>query len=296
MHNKTLSISVGICAYNEEKNIEYLLNSLKKQEADSVDIEQIIIVSDGSTDKTDEIVQSFNWNNKIRLVKLKERFGKYAAVNEFLKIAKSSILVLVSADTILDEEAIKNLCHPFLREGNLGMTGGHPIPINPRDSFIGYLVNLQWYLHHKLSLIQPKFGELIAFRNIINELPPTLVDEEQIACIIKRKGHELKYIPDAFVYNKGPDNIRDLLLQRRRIYAGHLMLKKEYNYEVTTFNGIRICKCLLTDLPLEYKKNKLWLLWSICVEIIARMLGRCDSIFKKKYYRWKIAKSTKGLN
>ncbi|MFH1248098.1 MAG: glycosyltransferase [Candidatus Omnitrophota bacterium] len=188
-----LNISVGICAYNEEGNIYYLLKSITEQKTEKVSVEEIVVVSDGCTDKTDEIVKNFFWHDKIKFIKQEKRVGKFQAVNEFLKHANQSVLVLASADIILDENAIEQLCLPFVSNEDIGMTGAQPIPINSIDSFLGYVVNLQWYLHHKLSLIQPKFGELIAFRNIVDRLPPTFVDEEQIASIIAGKGYQLKY-------------------------------------------------------------------------------------------------------
>src|SRR3989304_4637276 len=93
-----LSVSVGICAYNEEKNICNILASLLGQRCAHVHIEEIIVVSDGSTDQTNEIVRNFSDHDKIKPIIFKERRGKFAAINEFLKNAKSSILVLSSAD------------------------------------------------------------------------------------------------------------------------------------------------------------------------------------------------------
>lgn len=290
-----LSVSMGICAYNEEQNIEYLLKSLSGQITDKVHIEEIIIISDGSTDRTDEIVQSYIKEDKIKVIRLKNRCGKYAAVNKFLELAKSPVLVLASADIILAKDAVEKLGVGFLSDGTLGIAGCHPKPVNSIDHFMGYVVNLQWHLHHELSLIRPKFGELIAFRNVIDSLPLTCVDEEQIAAIIKNKGYALKYIPEAVVYNKGPENVRDFLIQRRRIYSGHIILKKICGYEVTTLKGIRILKCLLENVSSEYKKNKLWLLGAVILEMTGRVLGGLDTIFKKDHYKWEIARSSKNI-
>lgn len=311
-----LSISVGVCAYNEEKNIEFLLKSILRQKLRKVFIEEIIVISDGSFDRTGKIVTGLCCDREgllrltfgeaqadgeeqhieIKLVEFKERCGKYKAINEFIKIAKAPILVLASADIILSEDAIENLCLPFLLDKNMGITGSRPIPKDQKDSFLGFVVNLQWVLHHELSLLQPKFGELIAFRNIIDKLPVTSVDEEQIAAYIKTKGFVSKYIPEAIIYNKGPDNIRDFLRQRRRIYSGHLILSKRYSYKVATFSGIRILKYLLKDSLLDYRKNKLWLCSAIFLELIGRILGKIDVFFGKNHYKWKIAASTKRLN
>lgn len=296
-HDQAL-VSVGVCAYNEEENIRYLLESVLRQKTEKVRIAEVVVVSDGSIDRTNEIVGSFSKSNVIRLIKLGKRLGKWAAVNKFLEAARSGILVLVSADVVLDEAAIENLCAPFLEDRNIGITGGHPVPVNAMDSLLGYVVNLQWYLHHKLALLRPKFGELVAFRNTIGKIAPTAVDEEHIASLFKGKGYILKYAPESIVYNKGPENIRDFFIQRRRIYAGHLFLKKDCNYEVSTLSAMRILKALLENVPAEYRGKPQWLIAAILLEATGRVLGIADTILKRTDYgfKWRIAESTKRLN
>lgn len=53
-----IEITVGICAYNEEDNIERSIRSVYEQDTDGIMINQVIVVSSGSTDRTDEIARS----------------------------------------------------------------------------------------------------------------------------------------------------------------------------------------------------------------------------------------------
>ena len=65
-----MNVSIGVLAYNEEQNIEIVINSLLKQKTFSVNIREIIIVSSGSNDKTNEIVEKISdKNKKVRLIK-----------------------------------------------------------------------------------------------------------------------------------------------------------------------------------------------------------------------------------
>ncbi|TBR20222.1 glycosyltransferase [bacterium] len=290
------SVSLGICAYNEEKNIGFLLQSILNQKTVKINIKEIIVISDGSGDRTDEITRTFFKDGRIRLLRLNERLGKYAAVNEFLKHATCSLLVLSSADVVLDENAIERLCLPFLTNNNIGITGAHPLPKNSADSFLGYVVNLQWYLHHKISLVNPKFGELIAFRNVVAKLPPTFVDEEELAYLIRNKGYKPQYIPESLVYNLGPNNLTDFFKQRSRIYAGHIMLKNKYSYEAATLSTLKVLRYLLKNLTFTHIKKMHWLLCAIFAEGAGRMLGILGILFNKNYYKWEISESTKDLN
>jgi glycosyltransferase involved in cell wall biosynthesis len=111
--NNVLSVSLGICAYNEEKNIRLLLESILRQKTGHIIVEEIIVISDGSTDKTNAILEDFSFGDKLRVIKLDKRYGKYIAVNKFIKTAKYRVLLLASADIILDAGAIESLCLPL---------------------------------------------------------------------------------------------------------------------------------------------------------------------------------------
>lgn len=289
-----MDVSVGIMAFNEEKNIGRLLKAILSQKLNQIKITKIVIVSDGSTDKTDKIVKKFAKKNKIvKLITRNKRKGKALAINQFIKVARSEILALESADTLPNKDCIEKLCLPLFKK-NVGICASHPIPINKKDSLMGFTVNLLWSLHHRISLKSPKFGELIAFKNIINKIPDTAVDEEYIAMLIQKKGFLAKYVPNAIVFNKGPTTARDFLRQRRRIYCGHLELKKKSHYEVPTINNFNIFKTLITNLDIK-SKHLIWTFGAVILEAYARLLGTTDFYTKKKHFVWEISKSTKRL-
>lgn len=291
-----ISITVGICAYNEEKNIGELLRLLLVQKTNDVYIKEIMVVSSACTDKTDDIVNKFAMkDSRIKHIIQKEREGKASAVNIILKNAKSDIIVLASADILPFDETIDKLVIPFLDE-TIGMTGGHPIPVDRKDIFIGYAVHLIWELHHELALKKPKLGEIIAFRNIVDEIPiDTAVDEASIEAIIRKKGLELCYVPEAIVYNKGPSTISDFIIQRRRIYAGHLHLKSMNGYAPSSMSIPNLTNLVIKNTHLNLKAI-CWTIGTIYLESYARLLATYDFyITKKNPYIWKMAKTTKEV-
>ena len=292
-----LHVSIGVCAYNEEKNIGRLLNALLNQKTSKIDICEIIVVSSGSTDKTDDIVMEFSKkDDRVRLITQPKREGKASAVNVFLRNANGEICVLESADTVPLRDTIEKLCLPFY-DRNVGMTGGHPIPVNDRSTFMGYVGHLLWELHHQISLETPKLGELVAFRNVIDEIPKNIaVDEAYIEAVIRQKGYKIVYVPDAICYNKAPETVRDFIKQRRRIYAGHLHLKSILNYKVSTMNHGKILKLLLSNLK-PTPKDLIFTLGGVVLEAISRFLGYYDYYIKREsHVVWDVAKSTKDLN
>jgi len=282
-----MKASIGIMAYNEEANIGNLLKELLKQRLNFVN--EIIVVNDGSTDQTASIVKSFA-KNKVKLINLEKRGGKVNAINQFLKIAKSEIIILESADTIPHKDAIKNLFEEF-KNPKTGIVGARIVPINKGEGFANFLGVFIYKLHHEIALKSPKFGELIAFRNIIKKVPMTAVDEEYLAMLIKEKGYQPRYCPKARVYNKQPTSVKEFIIQRRRIHAGHTSLKKE-GYQASTSDIKNILHAIKEEIKVS---NVHYILLGVLLEAYARILGFIDYKSDKDHYVWDIAKSTKKL-
>jgi biofilm PGA synthesis N-glycosyltransferase PgaC len=293
-----IKTSIGICAHNEERNIGNLLDALLKQESNFSSIVQIFVISN-STDATNEIVEEYKRrDSRIELILQHKREGKASAVNLFLEKASGDVLVLESADTLPRELTIEKLVVPFLNS-DVGMTGGRPIPTNNRRKLMGVVSYLLWKLHHEVSaadLDHPKCGEIIAFRNIIKNLPKdTAVDEAWIEMAVRKKGFSLRYTPDAVVYNHGPESVSDFLRQRRRIHSGHLHLRQQAGYEVSTMKVTKILKVLPPVIGYSLKKL-VFLVAAAFLEVYGRLLGAYDFYVKKRNpYIWDMVTSTKEV-
>ncbi len=291
-----ITVSIGIMAYNEERNIERLLKAVTEQRLERVAIRQIIVVSSGSTDRTDEFVAKWaKRDSRIELVVQSERRGKSSAINLFLEMAEADVFVLESGDTIPAPDCIERMVAPFEDPG-VGMTGGRPTPVDDPGTFMGFVVHMLWRLHHKLALKSPKLGEMVAFRSFVERIPPeSAVDEASIEAVVTDRGLRLAYVPEAIVYNKGASTVGDFLKQRRRIYAGHLWLERVQSYSVSTKNVGGIFGVLLDDL--EWRPRSVaWTIGGIWLEFVGRMLGVIDyRVLKRNPYTWEGAESTKDL-
>ena len=113
--NNEKSISIIITAHNEEKIIQQKLENVISLDYPKEKVE-IIVTSDNSTDKTNEIVKEFIKNHpteNIKLYKVKKRMGKTNAQNEAVKIAQNDILVMTDANAIIKNDAIRELVKSF---------------------------------------------------------------------------------------------------------------------------------------------------------------------------------------
>ncbi len=292
----TPSISIGIMAFNEEKNIANLLSSLQKQRLQSFSIKEVIVISSGSTDKTDLIIASHSkLDKRILPIIQKKRQGKAAAVNLFISKSTSKLIVLMSADILLKENALDSLLKP-LKNPEIGIVGSHPIPLNDPHTFFGFAAHLLWKLHHEISKTNPKMGEMIAFRKIFKKIPVlSAVDEANIEPLIRGQDFRAAYAPQAIIYNKGPESLGEFIARRRHIYFGHLATKHEYSYEVSTFSGLNIFILILKNIEPSWRFF-LWTPLVIVLESYSRFLGFMDYTFKLKNHTvWEVTPSTKKL-
>jgi cellulose synthase/poly-beta-1,6-N-acetylglucosamine synthase-like glycosyltransferase len=282
-------------AHNEENNIGQLLQNLLDQELQTVELRSLVVVSSGSTDRTESIVQDFaQQDDRVQLLVQNTREGKASAINLFLNQVEEEVLVLSSADLQLEPDTLEKLAAPF-KDPEIGMTASRPVPVNDPNEFMGFAAHLLWDLHHQMNLHGFKAGEMVGFRKTFKRIPQhTAVDEACIEPLIRGQGYQVLYVPQAIVYNRGPATVDDFLRQRRRIYAGHLELEKELGYSVSTMGGLKIFKLLLGNLD-WHPKAFAWTWSVVAMEVYGRFLGWRDFKSEREHTVWEIASTTKEL-
>lgn len=100
-------ISFVIPAYNAEKTIEYTINSILNQKNTTIDYE-IIVVNDGSSDKTNDVMQKFNQNSKIKYFS-KKNTGVADTRNYGVKKASGEYIIFVDSDDYISEYLLQDI-------------------------------------------------------------------------------------------------------------------------------------------------------------------------------------------
>lgn len=224
------SVSIVVPAYNEEKLITRTINTLLSSEGVQF---EIIVVDDGSTDKTAQVVlETFAANSKVRFIH-QENAGKAEALNTGIREAREEIIVALDADTLFMRDTIAQLAKHFVDEKIGAVAGnakvGNRINLLTRWQALEYVTsqNLDRRAFEKLNCITVVPGAVGAWRRkaIIDAggfLSDTLAEDADLTMRIVRNGYRVVYEPDAHAYTEAPQSFRSFVNQRFRWMYGTL--------------------------------------------------------------------------
>jgi len=298
-YHKKFRVSIGIPVYNERRRIGCLLRQVLHQK--SVGVNEIIVNISGSTDGTqDEVVSMAKYYDAFSLIKIidnHKRAGKAAALDAILKACNSDIMIFVDGDVKLHKECFKEILKPFLSDDSIGVVSGNIIPLNDNNKgLFSFISRLERQLHHELCVDcmrrkeAPKVnGTFFALRNnIVNHLPRyTVSDDEYVSWCVQRKGYRVVYAPNAIVYTKDPENCRDYVSKRRRIFAGHFLIKKTTGYSVPTTRFSYVIPRLL-KFWIKEKKKVFHILVMLFLQFVSYILAISDIIVGNVPYRYRV--------
>ena len=215
-------ISVVVPVYNSEGTIGNTVKALLKQNYPKNKYE-IVLVDDGSTDKTVEVVSKF----PVKIIKLKHK-GPANARNVGAKKSKGDIVLFTDADCIPDKNWIKNMVKPFKNEKVAGVSGTYKT-LNRHSllaRFIGYDIQ---YRHEKMK--KKRYIDFVGtfsagYRKSVflkeGGFDTTFLmssgEDPELSYRIAKK-HKIVFQPSAFVKHPHPDRLKRYLRQKFwRIY------------------------------------------------------------------------------
>lgn len=218
-------VSVLIPAFNEERVIERSVIHVLSSE--NVQLE-VIVIDDGSTDHTSEIVEkSFANDPRVRLIKL-ENGGKARALNHGLAVAKSEIVIALDADTQFEPHTIARLARWFAVDERLAAVAGNAkvgnrINLVTKWQALEYITaqNLERRALAWLGAMTVVPGAVGAWRKqAILEVggypPETLAEDQDLTIAVQRHDWNVAYDQTAVAWTEAPQTLRQLARQRFR--------------------------------------------------------------------------------
>lgn len=235
-----LKASIIIPVFNEQNVVEDCINSLSKQHFQNF---EIIIIDDGSTDKTLEVLSEFKIkNSKCKILK-QNHSGPGKARNLGASIADGEILVFVDADMEFDRDFLKRLVEPIVKKEVIGTFSKEEYLLNKKNRWARF-----WNINlgrspekmHKGNYpdTQPVFrailkSEFLKVGGFDEKLGYT--DDWSLS---RRIGAEAINAPGAVFYHKNPESLKEVWVQARWFGKNEFLTK---NFIRKIYNMFRFC-------------------------------------------------------
>lgn len=186
-----------IPAYNEEKRIGKVLQRIPEF------VDEVIVVDDGSKDRTSEVAEKFN--AKVIVIKLKQNQGKGKAMSEGIKEASGDIIVFIDADGQHRPEEIIKLVEPIVNGEADFVIGSRLIKAQGERPLIRKMSNFITTYLTRLKLGIRIRDTQSGFRAIRREFLPEIESkryEVETEVLIKavKKGARVKEVPVSMIY------------------------------------------------------------------------------------------------
>jgi cellulose synthase/poly-beta-1,6-N-acetylglucosamine synthase-like glycosyltransferase len=199
-------VSITVPVYNEEAQVRGLIASLLALDYPR-DRLQILLVSDASSDRTDEIVREYA-DRGIELLRMPERGGKTKAENAAAEHLRGDVVVNTDASIRIRPEALKRLIKVF-QDPTVGLASGRDVSVAPGEEtgnrsesgYVGYEMSIR-DLETRVGGIIGASGCFYAIRSHLHgiPLPESLSRDFASALHTREKGYRPVSVPDALCH------------------------------------------------------------------------------------------------
>jgi cellulose synthase/poly-beta-1,6-N-acetylglucosamine synthase-like glycosyltransferase len=201
---QTPFVTILIAAYNEEDSIEKTLENKLALDYPE-DKFEIIVISDESTDKTEDIVNGFP-SHRVRLIRQALRAGKTSALNLAVPQASGDILVFSDANSLYEQDALKKLVQNF-QDPTVGYVTGKMIYTNPDGSPIGDGCSAYMKYENWLRAFETKVGSVVGVdggvdavrKKLYQPMNPDQLPDFVLPLKVIDQGYRVIYEPEAIL-------------------------------------------------------------------------------------------------
>ncbi len=219
----TPDLTMVIIAYNEEEVIADKLQNALSQNYPRERLE-ILVGSDGSDDRTNQIVQEFE-SQGVRLVAC-QRQGKIATLNETVAHATGEILVFSDANSMYAPDSLSAISACF-SDANVGGVAGDQVYTTDKGNAGSLGERIFWNFDRFLKKMQSRSGSVTSStgaihavrRELFDPVPSGVCDDFLISTRVVAKGYRLVFEPDAIAYEEVASSDKAEFRRKSRIIA-----------------------------------------------------------------------------
>jgi poly-beta-1,6-N-acetyl-D-glucosamine synthase len=242
----TPAISVVLVVRNEAGALPAKLRNLMAMNYPPERVE-VVVVSDGSTDQTEQILADFPVQDRMRVVLHHEPRGKAAGLNEALRLASGEIVVFTDARQRLEPEAVRRLVGNFA-DPAVGCASGELMLGHPESGEAGSGMGRYWRIEKKIREWESASGSVVgatgalyaARRELIPEVPEeTLLDDVYIPMHVVRQGARVIFDPEARAWDVPDQGTGREFARKVRTLSGNYQLLQLAPWLLSGANPIR---------------------------------------------------------
>jgi cellulose synthase/poly-beta-1,6-N-acetylglucosamine synthase-like glycosyltransferase len=227
----TPPVSLVIVAHNEQAALEAKLRNCLALDYPEGKLE-IVVVSDGSTDRTAEIARSFA-SAGVRLIELPGPGGKPRALNAAIPTCRGEVLVLCDARQALAQDALRALVDNFADPSVGAVSGELHIAPAASGTAAGEGVGAYWRYEKLIRRLQSRIGSTVGVtgalyavrRELIRPLDPRLIlDDVALPMDVVAAGRRVVFEPGARAYDQSTETPQQEYRRKVRTLAGNYQL------------------------------------------------------------------------
>jgi biofilm PGA synthesis N-glycosyltransferase PgaC len=201
------SVSVIIAAHNEQNSLPAKLENLRLMEY-PLDRLQVIVASDGSTDRTVDILRDHA--STVDSVILEHAHGKAAAIHQAIKRATGEIFVFMDVRQRVAPDAISNLVSCFA-DPTVGAVSGELLLIADKEAQSSDGLGIYWKIEKIVRRLESASGSVVGVtgaiyairRELYTEIPSgTILDDVFVPMHVARRGKRVIFQPSALAYDR----------------------------------------------------------------------------------------------
>ncbi|VVB77756.1 Glycosyltransferase AglI [uncultured archaeon] len=232
------SVTFLVPAYNEESSIGNTLKALLEIDYPK-DKKEIIVINDGSHDRTAEITREFMKKHKEIKLLDKKNSGKADSLNQGIKIAKGELIAVSDADSYPEKDSLKKMVGFFEQEDDVAAVTSRVLVKNKTnflEKFQAFDYAVIAWGRKILDFIDSVYvtnGPLSIYRkNVLNEVggfdPKNLTEDIEVTWHILSRGYKTRMSYPAIVYTSVPSKLKQWVNQRVRWNLGGLQTLNKY--------------------------------------------------------------------
>ncbi|MDB3935106.1 glycosyltransferase family 2 protein [Granulosicoccus sp.] len=219
------TLTLIISAYNEQSVIERKLRNVSLLHYPS-ELLDVIVVSDGSTDSTNAIVERYSahTDSRVRLLTMEQQSGKTAGLNHAVPAARGTILIFSDANAMYADDALRRLVEPF-SDPTVGYTVGSALYHDEHDGAVNISEGLYWKYELWVKKLESDYFSVVGGDGAIYAIRRELyrpLDKIDISDFVNplqivADGFRGIFLPAARSYESGTEAFVDEFRRKRRI-------------------------------------------------------------------------------